>query len=58
MFAGVTKNVAATQQPHRLAAAGEGNKGFSGLHALDGMVILLLSIWLAIGTRHRRQARR
>ena len=41
-----------------LAAAGESNKWFGGLHALDGMVILLLSIWLAIAARRRRQARR
>ena len=26
--------------------------------ALDGMVILLLSLWLAIAARRRRQARR
>jgi len=41
-----------------LAAAGESNKWFGGLHALDGMLILLLSIWLAIAARRRRQARR
>jgi len=40
-----------------LAAAGESNKWIGGLHALDGMVILLLSIWLAIAARRRRQAR-
>ena len=41
-----------------LAAAGESNKWLGGLHALDGMVILLLSIWLAIAAWRRRQARR
>jgi hypothetical protein len=41
-----------------LATAGESNKWFGGLHALDGMVILLLSIWLAVAARQRRQARR
>jgi hypothetical protein len=40
-----------------LASAGESNKWFGGLHALDGMVILLLSIWLAIAARRRCQAR-
>jgi hypothetical protein len=37
-----------------LAAAGESNKWIGGLHALDGMVILLLSLWLAISARRRR----
>ena len=37
-----------------LAAAGDSNKWFGGLHALDGMVILLLSVWLAIAARRRR----
>jgi hypothetical protein len=37
-----------------LAAAGESNKWVGGLHALDGMVILLLSIWLAIAAWRRR----
>jgi hypothetical protein len=41
-----------------LAAAGESNKWIGGLHALDGMVILLLSLWLAIKAwRRRREAR-
>ena len=40
-----------------LAAAGESNKWLGGLHALDGMVILLLSLWLAIAARRRRLAR-
>ena len=40
-----------------LAAAGENNKWLGGLHALDGMVILLLSLWLAIAARRRRLAR-
>jgi hypothetical protein len=37
-----------------LAAAGENNKWIGGLHALDGMVILLLSLWLAITARRRQ----
>ncbi len=37
-----------------LAAAGENSKWIGGLHALDGMVILLLSLWLAITARRRR----
>jgi Family of unknown function (DUF6220) len=39
-----------------LAAAGESSKWTGGLHALDGMVILLLSLWLAITARRRRTA--
>ncbi|HEY6275712.1 MAG TPA: DUF6220 domain-containing protein [Streptosporangiaceae bacterium] len=38
-----------------LASAGEKNKWIGGLHALDGMVILLLSIWLAFAARRRRR---
>ena len=39
-----------------LAAAGENSKWIGGLHALDGMVILFLSLWLAITARRRRTA--
>ncbi|HLK78422.1 MAG TPA: DUF6220 domain-containing protein [Streptosporangiaceae bacterium] len=39
-----------------LAAAGENSKWIGGLHALDGMVILFLSLWLAIAARRRRTA--
>jgi hypothetical protein len=39
-----------------LAAAGDSNKWAGGLHALDGMVILLLSLWLAIRAWRRRTA--
>jgi Family of unknown function (DUF6220) len=39
-----------------LAAAGDSDKWIGGLHALDGMVILLLSIWLATAAWRRRQA--
>jgi hypothetical protein len=41
-----------------LAAAGENSKWIGGLHALDGMVILLLSLGLAITARRRRTAAR
>ena len=37
-----------------LAAGGDNNKWIGGLHALDGMVILLLSLWLA-GAAYRRK---
>jgi len=40
-----------------LAAAGDSNKWLGGLHALDGMVILLLSLWLAITAWRRTRAR-
>ncbi len=41
-----------------LAVAGDSNKWIGGLHALDGMVILLLSMWLAFAARRRRRADR
>jgi heme A synthase len=31
-----------------LASAGDSNKWIGGLHALDGMFILLLSVWMAV----------
>ena len=37
-----------------LAAAGDSNKWLGGAHALDGMIILLLSLWLAIASWRRR----
>jgi len=40
-----------------LAAAGDSNKWVGGLHALDGMVILLLSVWLAVTAWRRTRAR-
>ncbi len=40
-----------------LANAGDNNKWSGGLHALDGMLILIVSAWLA-GAAHRRQAAR
>lgn len=40
-----------------LAAAGDSNKWLGGAHALDGMIILLLSLWLALAARRRRTAR-
>jgi Mn2+/Fe2+ NRAMP family transporter len=40
-----------------LANAGDNNKWSGGLHALDGMLILIVSVWLA-GAAHRRQAAR
>ena len=38
-----------------LAGGGENNKWVGGIHALDGMLILVLSVWLA-GSAHRREA--
>ena len=38
-----------------LANGGDSNKWVGGFHAFDGMLILLLSIWLA-GAAHRREA--
>ena len=40
-----------------LAAGGENNKWVGGLHALDGIIILLLAGWLT-GMAHRREAAR
>jgi len=41
-----------------LAALGEHNRWLGGLHALDGMAILLLSGWMAWLGRQRLRARR
>jgi hypothetical protein len=41
-----------------LAAAGDSNKWAGGAHALDGMVILLLSLGLAVAAWRRTAARR
>jgi hypothetical protein len=40
-----------------LAAAGDSSKWIGGLHALDGMVILPLSLWLAITARRTAAGR-
>ena len=40
-----------------LANAGDSNKWVGGFHALDGMLILIISVWLA-GAAHRREAAR
>ena len=40
-----------------LANAGDNDKWVGGFHALDGMLILILSLWVA-ATAHRRQAAR
>jgi hypothetical protein len=39
-----------------LAAAGDSNKWVGGAHALDGMIILLLAVWLAVAAWRRRTA--
>ena len=41
-----------------LANGGDSNKWTGGLHALDGMVILLLSLWLAVAAYRRTFAGR
>jgi membrane protein implicated in regulation of membrane protease activity len=41
-----------------LAAAGDSNKWVGGAHALDGMVILLLSLGLAVTAWRRRSGSR
>ena len=38
-----------------LANGGDSNKWIGGLHAFDGMLILVLSVWLA-GAAHRRES--
>ncbi len=40
---------------HALAHAGWDNKWLGGLHALDGMLILLLAVWLAVSTLLRNR---
>lgn len=41
-----------------LANAGDSNKWVGGFHALDGMPILLLSLWMAVHARRRQASRR
>lgn len=41
-----------------LANGGDNNKWVGGLHALDGMLILLLSLWLTAAAHRREAARR
>jgi Mn2+/Fe2+ NRAMP family transporter len=41
-----------------LANAGDSNKWSGGFHALDGMLILLISVWLAVAAFRREMARR
>ena len=40
-----------------VAAAGDSNKWVGGLRALDGLVILLLSVWLAVTAWRQTRAR-
>jgi hypothetical protein len=40
-----------------LAALGDSNKWVGGLHALDGMFILLLSLWIAVAGWRRVRSR-
>ncbi|MBO0810025.1 MAG: hypothetical protein J2P32_17150 [Actinobacteria bacterium] len=40
-----------------LASAGDSNKWVGGLHGLDGMIILLLSVWLAVSAWRRLRGR-
>jgi heme A synthase len=40
-----------------LAGLGDSNKWFGGLHALDGIVILLLSVWIALLAWRRQHSR-
>jgi len=40
-----------------LASLGDNNKWLGGLHALDGMLILLLALWIAfLGWRRVRSS--
>lgn len=39
---------------HGLAQAGHDNRWVGGLHAFDGMLILLLAVWLALAAYRRR----
>ncbi|MGH3413906.1 MAG: DUF6220 domain-containing protein [Marmoricola sp.] len=41
---------------HGLASAGHNSAWVGGIHAFDGMLILLLSLWLAIASLRRNRA--
>jgi hypothetical protein len=41
---------------HGLASGGNSNKWVGGLHALDGVVILLMALWLHLDSRPRLRA--
>ena len=42
---------------HGLASGGNDNKWVGGLHALDGVIILLLALWLHLDSRPRLMGR-
>jgi hypothetical protein len=42
---------------HGLASGGNSNKWVGGLHALDGVVILLIALWLHLDSRSRLSGR-
>jgi hypothetical protein len=42
---------------HALASGGDSNKWVGGLHALDGIIVLLLALWLHLDSRTRLKAR-
>lgn len=57
MIAALVLAVLTEVAQHGLAQAGHDNRWVGGVHAFDGMLILLLASWLAIGGYRRRAVR-
>src|SRR3954466_2188239 len=53
MWASIVLFLLAEFAQHGLASGGNSNKWVGGLHALDGVVILLLALWLHLDSRPR-----
>jgi Family of unknown function (DUF6220) len=51
MWASIVLFLLAEFAQHGLASAGDSNKWLGGLHALDGVVILLIALWLHLDSR-------
>src|SRR4051794_28729309 len=57
MWASIVLFLLAEFAQHGLASGGNSNKWVGGLHALDGVVILLLALWLHLDSRPRLSSR-
>src|SRR3954467_13423325 len=58
MWASIVLFLLAEFAQHGLASGGNSNKWVGGLHALDGVIILLLALWLHLDSRPRLTAGR
>jgi uncharacterized protein DUF6220 len=57
MWASIVLFLLAEFAQHGLASGGDSNKWIGGLHAFDGLVILLLALWLHLDSRPRLTGR-